>query len=317
MSRSGTLERLQRILVMVPWLLDHPGVEVEKVTERFGVSRDELGRDLDVLNVCGLPGYGGGDLIEAGIFGDSVWVRLADFFRRPLRLSLREALALLLAARAVATVPGLPESAHLQRAVEKLEAVLGAEPRVAIELPAPGDEHLTLLQEAVDRRRVVHLRYHSRTKQETTERDVEPWTVVAAHGAWYLQGWCRLATAPRDFRLDRIAAVSLTDEDAGPPPETAPPLPDYYPGEDDLEVVLDLARPAWWLPERVKVDEIEQIGDVRRVRLRTPSLEWVARLALGRSPAIRVVQPPALADRVAELSEEILARYGRGAPTGS
>jgi predicted DNA-binding transcriptional regulator YafY len=309
MNRPRTLDRLERILVMVPWLLDHPGVEVDEVTRRFGVSRADLARDLDVLGYCGLPGYGGGDLIEASIVGDRVSVRLADFFRRPLTLSMREALSLLLAARALATVPGLPESADLQTAAGKLEKILGAEPRVAVDLSAVGDEHLPMLREAVERRRVVHLQYRSRTKRETTERDVEPWAVVAVRGAWYLQGWCRLVAEPRDFRLDRIVRATLTDEDAGAVPDQPLPPPTYRPADDDLEVILDLAREAWWVPERYVVDEIEQIGEIRRVRLRTRSLEWVARLVLGRARAIRAIAPPALAERVAVLADQTLARY--------
>ncbi|MPZ89259.1 MAG: WYL domain-containing protein [Nitriliruptorales bacterium] len=308
MSRPGTLERLERILVLVPWLLDHPGVEIDEVTQRFGMTRADLVRDLDVLGFCGLPGYGGGDLIQTNIFGDRVSVRLADFFRRPLRLSVRQALSLLLAARALADVPGVAESEDLLRAARRLEDLLGAEPRVAVDLSAPGDDHLPLLREAVERRRVVRLRYRSRSKQETTQRDVEPWAVLGAHGAWYLQGWCRLAAAPRDFRLDRIVAAHLTEAEAAPAPDRPPP-PAYRPAEGDLEVVLDLRREAWWLPERSVVDEVRQIGEIQRVRLRTPSLEWVARLVLGRAPAIQVVQPPDLAERVRILADQTLARY--------
>lgn len=313
MSRTTTLQRLERILVLVPWLLEHPGVDLDEVTARFDVSRDELLRDLDVLGYCGLPGYGGGDLVEVGVVGDRVTVRLADFFRRPLTITRREALGLLLAARALAAVPGLPESADLTAALVKLEAALGTEAQVAIDLTAPGDRHLPELRRAVEQRRIVHLRYRSRSKQEHTERDVEPWALVGAGGAWYLQGWCRSAGAPRDFRLDRVVALTVTDRDAGPVPDGPPEPPAYAPAEGDAEVVLDLDPVVWWLPERLVVDRIEDraegAGEVRRVTLRTPELEWVARLVLARSPAVRVVSPPALAARVAVLAEGMLAHY--------
>jgi predicted DNA-binding transcriptional regulator YafY len=74
---------------MVPWLLEHPGISIAEVSERFGVARDELTEDLDILGYCGLPGYGGGDLIEVSVMGDRIVVRMADFFARPLTLSVR------------------------------------------------------------------------------------------------------------------------------------------------------------------------------------------------------------------------------------
>lgn len=313
MSPPQTLQRLERILVVVPWLLQNPGASVREVTKRFGMTREELTHDLDVLGYCGLPGYGGGDLIEATIYGDRVTVRLADYFRRPLTLSRREALTLLLAASALADVPGLPESAGLRSALDKLRAILGVDAQVAVSLAAEGDEHLPTLRKAVAESRVVHLRYRSRSKQETTERDVEPWAVVAAQGTWYLQGWCRLATAPRAFRLDGISVLTTTGEKGragwAPRPVDPPPSPAYVPAESDQTIVLDLGPSAWWLPERLVVDQTERHDGHLRVHLRTGELEWVARIVLALTPAARVVSPEALADRVAELASETLTRY--------
>lgn len=307
---TGTLARLERILLVVPWLLDHPGATVGEVTLRFGLDRDELAADLDVLGYCGLPGYGGGDLVETAIVGDRVTVRLADFFRRPLTLSVREGVTLLLAARALAAVPGLAESDDLERAAKKLAGVLGVPAGLAIDLTGPGDEHLAVAREALDRNRVLRLRYRSRSKSQTTERDVEPWALVGAQGSWYLQGWCRLADAPRDFRLDRVEGAVVLEERSGAHPVQAPWPPAYAPQVDHTAVVLDLDRSVDWLRERLVVDAQEERGATRRLHLRTSSLEWVARLVLSLTPHVAVVAPAALAERVRELAAETLARYG-------
>lgn len=317
MTRSNrTLARLERILVLVPWLLEHPGVDVDEVTERFGVSRDELADDLDVLGYCGLPGYGGGDLVETSLFGDRVTVRMADFFRRPLRLSVREAVTLVLAARAFAAVEGMPESEALRRAEEKLSVALGAaapaalaDARVAVDLHSPGDEHLPALRAAVEEGRVVHLVYRAAGTATTTERDVEPWAVVGAGGAWYLQGHCRLAGGPRDFRLDRIRALEVRDERVPAAAPAAGWSPAYEPGPDDEQVVLELAPTAWWLGEWVVADEVVDDGPVRRVTLRTSRLDWVARLVLRHAQEVSVVAPEALRARVRALAAAALQRY--------
>src|SRR5206468_12886167 len=57
-------ERFRRLLTMVPYMVKHPGVSVGDVRRRFGITRSQLVADLNLLFVCGLPGYGPGDLIE-------------------------------------------------------------------------------------------------------------------------------------------------------------------------------------------------------------------------------------------------------------
>ncbi|MGH8908903.1 MAG: helix-turn-helix transcriptional regulator [Egibacteraceae bacterium] len=309
MTGAGrTLARLQRILIMVPWLLEHPGVELDEAARRFGVSVAQLADDLDVLGYCGVPGYGGGDLVEVSLVGSRVTVHMADFFRRPLRLSLREALTLMLAGRAVAQ---LWESAELRSALVKLERLLGAAeaPRLAIDLGGPGDEHLTVLRRAVEDHAVVHLTYRSGSKAETTERDVEPWALTGWRGVWYLQGWCRLAGAPRVFRADRIRDARLTGEAAPPGRARHVRPPAYHPSGEDQTVVLDLDHAAWWVSEWVVCDQIEERAEIRRITLRTGQLEWVARLILRLGEHVKVCAPPALIERVAELAGETLRRY--------
>lgn len=309
---NPTLQRLERLLVIVPWLLEHPGAHVGDIADRWGVPAEELLADLDLLGYCGLPGYGGGDLIEVSIVGDSVTVRMADFFRRPLRLSLREAVTLLLAARALAGIDGLAESVPLARAAAKLEAALGAAEggaaRLAVDLGGPGEEHLGPLRTAVAGSRVVRIVHRSEAKGITTGREVEPWSLTAGGGSWYLQGWCRSAEGPRDFRLDRIREVHVLAERGRPAPTPLSP-PRYRPEPDDPEVVLDCEPAAWWVAEWAVIDAVEDRGRIRRVRMRVQHLDWAAQLVLRLDGAARVVAPEGLRARTAALARGALARY--------
>lgn len=308
---TRTLQRLERILVLVPWLLENQGVTVDEVVARFGVTRVELADDLDVLGYCGLPGYGGGDLVEASIVGDRVVVRLADFFARPLNLSVSEAVTLLLAGRALGGVEGLAETAALNSAVAKLEQLLGADAaRVAVDITAPGDELLAPLRGAVADGKVVRILYRSAARAQTQWREVEPWAVVGHLGSWYLQGWARDADGERDFRLDRIKELQITDEvvDAGRRSDPGPPV--YEPGPDDETVVLALQPGVAWVAEWLVTDEVRQEKDHLEVRLRTRSLDWVARLVLQLGGAAVVVEPATLRERVAHLAQVTLRNYG-------
>ena len=311
---GATLQRLERILVIVPWLLDNPATPLDEIAARFEVDRDVLLHDLDLLGYCGLPGYGGGDLIDVDMVGDDVSIRMAPYFERPLNLSLREAVTLLLAASAVASIKGLGAADPLRRAIGRLETLLGADAgggvRIAVDLGETDDSWVAAVSDAVQRRRVLRLTYRS-AQGVTSARAVEPWALTAAHGSWYVQGHCRSAGAQRDFRLDRIKELEVTGDRAGPIPETfAPPV--YSPSEEDTRVVLDVDQRGRWIAEWAVVDQVTGIGNGGvRVTLRTPNLDWAARLVLRLGDAAQVVEPQELTDRVAALARATLTRYER------
>ena len=108
-SARGGGDRLARLLNLVPYLLARPGILVADAAADLGVSEKQLREDLELLWVCGLPGYGPGDLIDMAFDGDRVTVTYDAGIDRPLRLTQDEALALVVALRMLAEVPGVAE----------------------------------------------------------------------------------------------------------------------------------------------------------------------------------------------------------------
>ncbi len=104
--RATATDRLRRLLAMIPWLAGRDGPTVEEVLARFGLTRRQLDEDLDLLMVVGVPPYTPDELFEMTIEDGRVFARLTPSFDRPLRLSPDEALAVVVAGRAVADVPG-------------------------------------------------------------------------------------------------------------------------------------------------------------------------------------------------------------------
>ena len=96
-----SLSRLERILLLVPYCVAHPGVSIAELAKRFGAPEKEILDDLNLLFVCGLPDYTPADLIEVFIDEDQVFIRMADYFARPLRLTRTEAIPLYLKAQAL------------------------------------------------------------------------------------------------------------------------------------------------------------------------------------------------------------------------
>ncbi|MFR9728781.1 helix-turn-helix transcriptional regulator [Saccharopolyspora sp. MS10] len=317
----GATQRLPRLLALVPYLLSRPGIPVADAAADFGVGEQQLRRDLELLWMCGLPGYGPGDLIDLSFEGEAITVTYDAGMRRPLRMTASEATSLLVALRALADAPGIADTEAVQRALSKVEEAVGqAEPTGVVvglagrEGPiAPGVR--AAVQRAATEHRALWMRYYTASRDEVSERTVDPMRLVMVDGRSYLEAWCRSAGAVRRFRLDRIDLAEVLDEPAAPPREAEPTdfsAGLFRPMPDQPSAVLELDPDARWVSEYYPVDELTELGQGRvRVRIRYSDRSWIVRLVLGLGGQGWIVRPRELAEDVRRRAEEAVARAGR------
>ena len=306
MTSPKTAQRLNRILAMLPWVIANPGTSVDEVCERFDYSRRDLAADLDLVFVCGLPGYGPGDLMVAYIDEDEVVVELADYFANPVRLTPPEALSLLAAGMALMSTGQAPTA--LESAVTKLqEAVLGDHDALVVDLAEP--PLVAELRAAASRGEVVQIVHTALATGDTTERAVEPWVVFTTMGNWYVRGYCRLAEAERVFRIDRIRELTTTGATFEVPVHPVNPEIGYTPGEEDVRAVIRLGEYARWVAEYYPVETIADDESGLTVRFSASDASVIARLLLRLGHTAELVEGSAVEDRLTEMRERLLTRY--------
>jgi proteasome accessory factor C len=313
---GGAVGQLGRLLALIPWLLARPGVSVDEAAAEFGVTPNQLRKDLELAFVCGLPGHLPDDLIDVSLDGDKIVVSNADTIARPLRFAPDEAVALLAGLRALADVPGPHERAAMDRAVAKLERAAGdaadAGRRIAVDIEADA-AHAGELGEALASKRRIHLRYYVPARDEVTERDVDPIRLVVVDGRSYLEGWCRLAEDVRLFRLDRIEAVEVLREPASPP--AAATVRDLDEGafsatDATLRVVVELGPRAHWVADTYPCEELDLLSDgTKVVTLFAGDRSWIVRLMLRLGGTARVVGPDHVVTDVASAARAALVGY--------
>ncbi|TWP36862.1 helix-turn-helix transcriptional regulator [Leekyejoonella antrihumi] len=316
--------RLSRLLTMVPWLVNRQGIDIDRAAAELNVSRAQIEADLNLLFVCGTPGHLPDDLIEAEWEEGRVFLRNADTISRPLRLGRDEAMALIVGLRALAAVPGLEEHEAIDRALAKLTEAAGESAgqsdrvRVALEEPTVR-ETLETLRSALSRRRRVHLRYLVASRDEATERDVDPMRLVNMTSHWYLEGWCHRAEDVRLFRLDRIEEASVLDRDGTPPAQAQPRDLEstmFTHGPDDRTATLRLQPEAAWVVDYYPVEQVERADDgALTVQIRTADIAWLRRLVWRLGGSARVVAPESMRREVARGASDALGYYGRKSPT--
>lgn len=329
-------DRLTRLLALVPWLVTNSGVTVRECAEHFGVSEKQLADDLFLLIVSGDEVLGAGGLVDIQFWTDdeegeprvdadaTIEVVQAQGFERPMRLSPAEAMSLLVALRMLGQLPGVADHDTIASVVAKLEAATSqsasapAAGEIAVEV-AVDPAVRVVVDDALATGAEISLTYAAATTGAITERQVVPYGVRAVDGIAYLDAFCRFAGARRSFRLDRIVTaevvppadpLAVDDAAATAAPTTPEPGDAAEPNTPRLSAVLDLDAASRWVGEAhggVVVDERPDGGV--RVRLALHDLEWAVRLVLSQGGGAVVVEPPDLAQAVADAARTALAAY--------
>jgi proteasome accessory factor C len=310
-------ERLARLLNLVPYLLARPGVEVAQAAADLGATEAQVRDDLELLWVCGLPGYGPGDLIDMAFDGDRVTITYDAGIDRPLRLRPDEATALVVALRMLAETPGIAQRDAILRALAKIESAAGdvADAPIAVQSPNgdSGDDRLATVRAAVERGRAVRITYYTATRDESTERIIDPMRVIVVADRSYVEAWCRRADAVRLFRVDRIDALTELDEASAPPPQAQSTVVDeqvFRPSRELPSITVRIGRGDRWITEYYPVESVDEITPEEwLVTLRVSDLDWARRFVLGLGPGVDVIAPKELAESVRGAILEALAAY--------
>jgi proteasome accessory factor C len=309
-TSNATDKRLRRLLALVPWVAAHDGPTIAEVCDRFDCSEEDLMEDLERLFLCGLYPFTPDTLIEVDIDEGRVWIRYADVFARPLRLTPAEGLAVVAAGAALLTSPVTTDSEPLARGLAKLAAVLGvdADEMVEVELGDAPPGLLADLQRAAAEHRQAEVEYYSYGRDAWTTRTIDPHRVFGSAGQWYVAAWCHRVDDERLFRVDRMRAVRLLDE-TFTPRKTAPAAAVFSPRSDDATVVLELAPEARWVLEAYPHEKVEERARGKvRVTLRVSERAWLERLLLRLGPGAKVVAGDKTV--ASDAARRLLLRYG-------
>jgi len=309
-------ERLRRLLALVPYVVARRAVGLAETAATFGMTERELIDDLNLAWCVELKSPEPFCPIDLSYEDGEITISQAESIARPLRLAADEASALLIALRTLAEAGG--DSDAVASLIAKIEDAAGAaaaaSSQVTIQIDPPNGPGVpAALNDALTAGKRVHLRYYVPSRDEATERDVDPIRMLIIEGRTYLKGWCRRAEGVRTFRLDRILDVAVLDVPAEAHEEAESVVADaqlFRPSESDVRVELELAPGARWVTEYYPCESLTELGEGRlRAVLRTQDTSLVRRLALRLGEEARVIAPGELAEEVRDAAAAALALY--------
>ena len=318
-------DRLVRLLNLVPYFQANPRITRAEAAAELGMTGKQLEADLNQLWMCGLPGYGPGDLIDFEFSGDTIEVTFSAGIDRPLQLTSPEATGLLVALRALADIPGVVDPEAARSAIAKIAAAAGAAGHdgtvSAVDEPAPLESRAAAaVRAAVRDKKALAIDYYAASHDTLTSRIVDPIRVLLVGDHSYLEAWSREAEGVRLFRFDRIVDASVLDEPSAPPEPAikAPPDTSLFDADPSLpSATLRLAPEASWMFEYYPMRLLHDLPDgFCEAAMTYASEDWMARQVLGMGSAVRVLGPESLAARVREAAAAALESYQAAARSG-
>ena len=313
--------RLSRLVALLTLLQTKRVLTATELARRFSVSTRTIYRDIRTLEQAGIP-----VVTQEG----KGYTMLEGYRLAPIMFTREEAIALLTAEKLAARLTDAPTAQLSNAAMDKVRAALRRADRDHLETLDPHIQVLgpaarlnrpnayQPLVTAVTAQRVVRLIYDAADTDTPTSRDIEPIGLYLSQ-QWHVVAYCRLRQAFRNFRLDRIRHLTISDEVFAPRPETGSPdrLQHYW--DDDArrrlkEKVVIRFLAAAVLPALVQhlQDTKHQYGWVRDEFLPDSSVEmtfligtlsYLATWLLPYAGAVTILEPPALRDHLREQAQ--------------
>lgn len=316
------MNRIDRISAILIQLQSRRVVKASDIAERFNISPRTVYRDVKTLEEAGIPLIG-----EAGV-GYSIM----DGYRLPpVMFTREEAMAFLTAEKFVEKLTDTNTMANYQSAMYKVRAILkttekdlleGMDNRIAvlktpIQQNASTNNHIQTILNAIVQKNILSIKYFASHSQEDTRRDIEPVGIYYLSSHWHLIGYCHLRDDYRDFRIDRIKSLTVTDKQFNAEHPTLKQYVAQTAKEKLLEtVVIVVDKRIYSYLDGQKyycgfIAEKEIDGRIEMTFL-SESLEGFARWFIMFGDQAEIIKPDSLKDRVKEIAENIAQKVSSG-----
>jgi len=295
--------RALRTMDLIPFILENPGISIENLANQFSVTEKQIEDDLQLVFMCGLPGYTPYELIDL-VFEDGV-VSIIDpqVLDKPRRFSKSELVVIVLGLQILGELNNSNSvRANQIKALSDKIMKLGNSNSVLINSGQNNSPYVDIVLNAISLRKSLIIEYHSMIKDEITNRIILPRYLYFLNGNLYLNALDLDAKADRVFKLNLIKKCEIG---------SATENQTYENNEYSIQVLLEIDKQFVNFIERNSsvITNIQENKDSYRVDLMVSNMEWLKRSILSYSPGITVISPVLLATEVREVASSLMSAY--------
>jgi predicted DNA-binding transcriptional regulator YafY len=312
------MNRIDRVSAILIHLQSRRVVKAIDIAQRFNISLRTVYRDVKTLEEAGIPIIG-----EAGV-GYSI---MEGYRLPPVMFTREEATAFLTAEKFVEKLTDASTTEHHKSAMYKIKAILRKAEKDLLEeidnsievlknqsqLRIDNKDHIQTLLKSIAQKNVLTIDYFANHSQEYTKRDIEAIGIFYKDSYWHLIAYCRLRKDYRDFRIDRISHVLITDKFFNNKHPTLKAYIAQTAKEQELDMVIMRVEKeiythleyqkyySGFVSEKITGNQIE-------MTFLTNSLEGFARWFMMFGDKAEVITPDSLKERIAALASAIMQK---------
>lgn len=318
-----------RMLALVQWVKTHPGQSFDSLASHFGVSSQQIRKDIDSLSLAGADHVPcqGLDFDFADLREGKVTLSNAGGLANQLYLDEldREVLAFALAAleagpwqsyarqlnQLLQLSPNTPGAAELETAASAETKNLAGPMNAAL------SQVFATVLEALMTGRALKLSYVDAAGL-SSQRNVDPWWLVSDGARLTLVGYCHGARAKRRFRLERISALTLGGQvrKGAPEPNTSADKRRRARGQSwgrtAKTATLRIRPSGIWLTQVASPKQViyNQDGTIT-IEIIGRSQAWLESVVLRASGELLAVEPATLLEKVSVRAAKARANYAQ------
>ncbi len=296
--------RAIRLLDLVPYIVAHPGISITELAKEFSISRDEVLKDLNLLFLCGLPGYTPLELIDISFDEESVVIRDPQNLAAPRNLNESEALIARIALAALEestpkTSTAYPQIIALREKIAK--AFSSSIPASAITFTLDKERAtLEAIEGAIKQELDLEITYNNVTKDSSSRRSITPISIIAEDKRTLVSAYCHSAKGLRTFNLAQISEVSTKERIVRTDLER---LEDSR--GSSAEVIIKSEDSSFLSENASSLKELSK--SCYQIDIFQP--EWIVRSVLAGADSLELAKPLELRAEIAERANRALLAY--------
>ena len=295
--------RALRSMDLIPYVLENPGVSIAELSAKFSVTQAQIESDLQLVFMCGLPGYTPYELIDVAFEDGVVSVIDPQVLDKPRKFSSNEIVVIALGLKILIDINQTNSTAltKLKQLSEKI-AKLGSNKSILMAGDVSAFPFFEIISKSISEQRILNLQYHSLIKDQITQRLVLPEKMYFLNGSLYLAALDIDIDSDRVFKVDLIKECKVGEQVAAKK---------VLESSIETTVILDVQKQNRNFIERNSsiITAMQENGDSTRVHLQVSNLEWIKLTVLSNAPGITVVSPELLATVVKQSARDLLALY--------
>jgi len=175
---------------------------------------------------------------------------------------------------------------------------------------------------SIRERNSVLIKYYTISRDEETERIVDPYHLYNFEGVWYLVAYCHKRGEVRDFALDRINGITVLKEKVNFKEDFN--IKEYlqksfriYKGNEDEFTLLFDPYQAKWIKERIwhNSQKISENPDGSLILKIKGNKEEIKRWIIGYGKHVLVLEPESFREEIINELDELSEKYkNKGTP---